>query len=177
MEILLRRIVTSSEATVGILSVDGKPACFTLEDQAQAKKVYAETRIQSGTYALKPREFAGMYTRYRTKFAPWHRGMIEIADVPEFTDILFHIGNRDDDTAGCILVGRKAVLVGRYTVEESRIAYEAFYRQVIDAVYQKTCQMTIVNDEKIPEVPTQRSLDMRVATLEEQIKKLRQTIQ
>jgi hypothetical protein len=32
-------------------------------------------------------------------------GMLEILDVPNFTYVLIHCGNTDEDTAGCLLVG------------------------------------------------------------------------
>ena len=148
MDILLRRVVASDEATIGILSIDGKPECWSLEDQFQAKKVFSETRIPSGRYKLKAREKGGMYPRYKKKWPDLHRGMIEIMDVPGFTDILFHIGNKDDDTAGCVLVGRHAVMVGRYTVLESRLAYLAFYTKVVEAVYNGACRLTVMDDEQ-----------------------------
>ena len=156
MKLLLRRLVASGEATVGLLSIDGKPECWTLEDQAQNKKVYAETRIPPGSYVLKAQKSGRFYKRYRERWPEWHRGMVEIADAPQFTHVLFHLGNKDDDTAGCILVGRKAKLVGRYTVEESRLAYQAFYPKVIDSVYDGSCQLTIVDDEAslLPPDPT-----------------------
>ena len=151
MEILLRRIVASDEATIGLLFIDGKPECWTLEDQFQAKKVFGETRIPCGRYHLIPREKGGMYNRYHNqKWPRWHRGMIEVKDVPGFTDILLHVGNKDDDTYGCVLVGRKGVLVGRYTVEESQVAYTALYPKVIDSVYEGTCRLTVVDDESLP---------------------------
>ena len=148
MEILLRRIVASDEATIGIVYVDGITQCFSLEDEFREKKVAGETRIPAGHYKLKPREFAGMYARYTKKYK-WHRGMIEVVDVPGFTDILFHLGNRDSDTSGCILVGRSAQLLGNYTVPESALAYEPFYKLVIDAVYAGECTLTIVDDDTL----------------------------
>ena len=74
-------------------------------------------------------------------------------DVPGFTDILFHLGNDDSDTAGCLLVGRVAKLVGRYTIPESALAYEPFYKLVIDSVYAGECTLTIVDDDN----PARRS--------------------
>ena len=56
MDVLLRRIAVSDEATVGLLSVDGSVHCWTLEDQPQAQKVAGETRIPAGRYPLKPYE-------------------------------------------------------------------------------------------------------------------------
>lgn len=169
MNILIRRIAHSEEATIGMLYVDGQLECWTLEDQPQAEKVAGETRIPAGTYPLISREYARMYERYRKKYA-WHRGMIEVADVPGFTDILFHLGNKDDDTAGCILVGRSAKLAGDYTIPESLLAYEPFYKKVIDAVCRCECTLTIVDDEDLATLArgasSEPSLEERVRRLE-----------
>lgn len=81
MEIHVRRIAATTEATIGLLTIDGVPFCWVLEDQKQAEKVYSETRIPAGQYQLKPRETGGFYARYKQRY-PRHRGMIEISDVP-----------------------------------------------------------------------------------------------
>ena len=146
MFIFLRRISQSEEATIGLLSVDGQSLCWTLEDQYQAVKVAGETRIPAGWYDLKRRESGRLYTIYSKRWT-WHRGMIEVAEVPGFTDILFHPGNTDDDTRGCILPGYSASLFGRMTVAQSRDAYESLYRKIIEAVYAGDCRLLIVDDE------------------------------
>ena len=81
---------------------------FTLEDEYRTLKVSGETRIPAGRYKLALRTFGSHHNRYRRKFPDIHRGMIEITDVHGFTDILIHIGNRDTETAGCLLVGSTA---------------------------------------------------------------------
>ena len=135
MEITVNRIAESSESTVSLLQLDGKALCFTLEDQPQpGPKVRGETRIPAGRYEIRPREFGGFHSRYKRRYS-WHRGMLELADVPGFTDILIHVGNTDDDTAGCLLVGQGALLRGRYSVQASVLAYRALYRKVIDSCY------------------------------------------
>ena len=146
MQIIVNRIADCSESTVGILTVDRKPVCFTLEDQRQpGEKVRSETRIPEGSYLLKPREHGGFYARYRKKFHWNHRGMMELVDVPGFTDILIHVGNTDDDTAGCLLVGQGASLKGQFSVTSSVIAYRALYRRVIDQCYAGNLHIEINN--------------------------------
>ena len=106
--------------------------CFTLEDEHRAVKVMHETRIPAGIYKLKLREYAGMHQKYLKRYGKaWHQGMIEILDVPGFTDILVHCGNNDDHTSGCILVGDS--LSPRF-LGSSRAAYERLYPQVKDAI-------------------------------------------
>jgi len=81
---------------------------FTLEDEHRTLKISGETRIPAGRYQLKLRLIGSHHGRYRRKFPDIHKGMIEILQVPGFSDILLHIGNTDDDTAGCLLVGNTA---------------------------------------------------------------------
>ena len=50
-----------------------------------------------------------------------------LKDVPGFTNIEMHIGNTEDDTLGCILLGlRRGKLAGKEAVLSSRTACERF---------------------------------------------------
>ncbi len=102
---------------------------FTVEDEAREVKVSGETRIPAGRYQLTLREYGAHHIRYSRKFPDIHKGMIEIMDVPGFTDILIHIGNTDDDTAGCLLVGSTAEgnLIGPGRIGGSTSAYLRIY--------------------------------------------------
>ncbi len=105
MQLRLLRFSSGLESTLGVLHL--LPAtflCFTLEDEFRTQKVYARTRIPDGVYNLKLREHGGHHERYTRKFS-FHIGMLELENVAGFTDVLIHIGNKDDDTAGCILTG------------------------------------------------------------------------
>lgn len=108
LEFELWRFSSGAESTLGILfePFAGRLRflCFTLEDEFRTIKKFEETRIPAGSYSLSLRLHGGHHQRYERRFADFHKGMIEIDAVPGFTDILVHIGNNDDDTAGCILV-------------------------------------------------------------------------
>ena len=65
----------------------------------------AETRIPAGTYKLKLRKVGGFHGRYAGKYGAMHKGMIHVQDVPNFKYILWHTGNTDEHTAGCLLLG------------------------------------------------------------------------
>ena len=105
MNLRLLRFSAGKESTLGLLFVDpGQFLCFTLEDQHQTIKVYGETRIPAGMYHLTLREYGGHHDKYKARY-DFHQGMLELLNVPGFTDVLIHIGNKDDDSAGCILVG------------------------------------------------------------------------
>ena len=68
----------------GMLFIDGKFECYTLEDQYQAVKVMHETCIPEGTYKLKLRTVGGFNSRYTKKYPTFHRGMLWLEDVPGF---------------------------------------------------------------------------------------------
>lgn len=105
MNLRLLRFSPGKESTLGLLLVDPVQfLCFTLEDQHQTTKVYGETRIPAGMYHLTLREYGTHHDKYKARYG-FHQGMLELLNVPGFTDVLMHIGNKDDDTAGCILVG------------------------------------------------------------------------
>ena len=133
MMILVDRIRSDNDSTLSAVYVDGVFACFGLEDEYRAHKIPGETRIPSGTYQIGLKLVGGFNFRYHQKFPLFHLGMLEVLDVPNFTDILIHIGNDDDDTAGCLLVGQNANTVNGLTVGSSTSAYSMLYNQCIRA--------------------------------------------
>jgi len=94
-----------TDATNGILLVDGLFECYTLEDQYQAVKVMHETCIPEGTYNIKFRTVGGFHSKYSERYGNAHYGMLHLQDVPNFTYILIHAGNTDEHTSGCLIVG------------------------------------------------------------------------
>ena len=63
--------------------------------------------------------------------------MIELCDVPNFSDVLLHCGNSDDDTAGCPLLGdsqRQNITKGGF-IGNSSDAYERVYKFIIQAMH------------------------------------------
>ncbi len=106
MNITLVRYSSGSESTTGLLYIDDKFSCYTLEDELRYMKIKEETRIPGGSYAIKLKKEGGFHNKYTANFGEyWHKGMLEVQDVPFFEHVLIHIGNADDDTAGCILLG------------------------------------------------------------------------
>jgi hypothetical protein len=67
--------------------------------------------------------------------------MLQVMDVPGFDYILIHVGNTDEDTAGCLLVGCNANTSQGLTVGSSVKAYKRLYGRVIEAA--KANQLTI----------------------------------
>ena len=110
MKLEVLRFSSQNDSTLGILFdvSDGnkKFLCFTLEDEARDTKVMGETRIPAGIYELKLRKEGGYHQRYTKKFGTkFHKGMIHVQNVPNFRWILWHTGNTDEHTMGCLLLG------------------------------------------------------------------------
>jgi len=132
MRINVLRYSSGKESTLGAMFIEGKFVCYTIEDEKRSVKVYGETRIPSGSYKIGFRKVGGFHGRYRRKFPKFHMGMLQILNVPNFKYVLIHIGNKDDDTAGCLLVGDTA---NNNTMEDgfigsSRRAYKRVYLTV-----------------------------------------------
>ena len=134
MNILIDRYNSENDYTDGLLFVDCKFICYTLEDEYRSKKVYGETRIPDGVYNVSLRTVGGFHNRYSNKY-PFHKGMLQIDDVPNFEHILIHTGNSDDDTAGCLLVGSTADKDKGF-IGGSVKAYKELYPMVLSALEQ-----------------------------------------
>jgi len=144
MELLLERLTSDADATVGALFADGRFQCFTLEDEHRLEKVPAETRIPAGTYEIRLRAAGGMHPKYAARYGSMHRGMLHLQDVPGFEWIYIHTGNTDDHTEGCILVGEGALTKsGNMSLQASRDAYERLYRAVVAAAEVGNLRITI----------------------------------
>ena len=158
MRLELYRFSSQNESTLGILYIVNDETnqkdflCFTLEDQKREVKVYGETRIPKGTYQIKYRKEGGYHNKYSKRFPSIHRGMLEIRDVPNFTHILLHCGNTDDDTDGCLLVGN--VVSQNITKDgflgQSTDCYKRIYPILADILdSQKHLSIKIINFEEI----------------------------
>ncbi len=135
MNILIDRYNSENDHTDGLLFVDCQFICYTLEDEYRTKKVYGETRIPDGVYRVSLRTIGGFHNRYSSKY-PFHKGMLQIEDVPGFEHILIHTGNTDDDTAGCLLVGSTADKDKGF-IGGSVKAYKELYPMVLSALEKK----------------------------------------
>lgn len=182
MKLEILRFNSSDDFTSGLLFdvTDNKRKflCYTLEDQAQTTKVYGETRIPAGTYNLTLRTEGGFHTRYLAKFGgEFHKGMIYVNEVPNFEYILWHIGNTDDDTAGCLLLGKtqQANFIG-----SSGDAYKDVYPKVRDAILygEKVTATYIDYDGKIPESVSNEAKDyvMNISQVNQQQKEIENMI-
>ena len=108
MKLEVLRFSSEQDSTSGLLfDVTGKRKflCYTLEDEYRTKKVMQETRIPAGEYEIKYRKEGGHHKKYTQRYPDIHRGMLHVTNVPNFKWILIHVGNTDEHTAGCLLLG------------------------------------------------------------------------
>ncbi len=133
MILKLERFYSTNDATLGSLSINDQFECYTLEDEYREQKVHSETRIPQGTYPIKLQQHGTMTQKYYKKFPTMHEGMLWLQDVPNFSTIYIHIGNTDDDSSGCILVGRNYDKK-EMKISASTVAYLQLYPKVIEAL-------------------------------------------
>ena len=151
MKLTVVRTQFGTDATNGILLIDGLFECFTLEDQYQAVKVMHETCIPEGTYDIKFRKTGGFHAKYSERYKNAHYGMLHIQDVPNFTYILIHTGNTDEHTSGCLIVGetQQDLEVSKDGfIGSSTVAYKKMYSKVASQLLQGkdvTIEYTTIN--------------------------------
>jgi len=128
-EITVTRMTATSTRTVSRMDIDGNPFCFILEDAIRETKIPSETCIPAGRYQVIRRYHGRFYENYKKRFG--HNHVFEIVGIPNYSDVLYHIGNDIQDTRGCQLtaqdvsfetMGRPKIIVRRSTE-----AYLAFY--------------------------------------------------
>lgn len=132
MKIELFRIDNDQDSTTGYMKIDQQFECFTLEDEKRLVKVPKETRIPAGTYRLGLRKVLSPKTKSYRENYDWFVWHIQVLDVPGFSYVYIHIGNTDDDTDACLLVGDSVVNKGEIEdfLGNSRQAFERFYKKV-----------------------------------------------
>ena len=119
--------------TPGRLYVDGLAFGFTCEDEDRQleksgieRKVYGRTCIPRGRFAVEV-----TWSHHFGKLLP------AVLDVPGFSGIRIHGGNRAEDSLGCILVGKVRTATG--------------IAQCADSVGRLIKMIQICHDKEIPE--------------------------
>lgn len=89
---LVRLEENYEHGTFGVLKLNKQVFCWTLEprDEENAQDI---SSIPAQQYDCR---------RYSSEKYPY---TFQVMDVPGRSNVLFHAGNTDDDTAGCILLG------------------------------------------------------------------------
>lgn len=136
MKLLVLRYSNEDGSTLGLFLTNGKFTCYTLEDAFHIVKIPGETRIPEGTYKVELRKWGEHHEKYNNKFPEFHKGMLQIMDVPNYDDILIHIGNFVNDTEGCLLVGDTSInnINEPDVINNSTIAYKRMYPSIANAI-------------------------------------------
>jgi hypothetical protein len=131
-EIAVTRMTATSTRTVSRLDIDGNPFCFILEDAIRETKIPSETCIPAGRYQVIRRYHGRFYENYKSRFG--HAHVFEIVGIPNYSDVLIHIGNDIADTRGCLLTGCDVTFsqIGnpKITLARSTEAYKALYTAI-----------------------------------------------
>ena len=119
--------------------------CYTLDERRKDKK-FGETRVPAGTYDVKLRDSGGMTKRYAAKYKDMHKGMLCIHNAPDwkivtpdmtFQYVLIHVGNTDEHTAGCLIIGdtqENNILKKDGFIGKSVQAYKRIYPLIVKAL-------------------------------------------
>jgi hypothetical protein len=140
MKLKVLRFSSQKDSTNGLLfdATDGdKFLCYTLEDEARAIKVKAETRIPAGVYKILFRTEGGFHAKYTNRYGSMHKGMLHIQDVPNFEYILIHTGNTDEHTAGCLILGdsqENNITTENGFIGKSTTSYKRVYPKIAKAL-------------------------------------------
>lgn len=116
---LLRLTHEDDHAQCGVLVINGFPELVTIERPWKNNEPLISC-IPEGNYKCKRRPASsGITAGLNAAF--------EVLDVPNRTDILFHVANTSDDLKGCIGVGQKyGMFNGARGISESALGYNKF---------------------------------------------------
>ncbi len=148
--IRLFRFYDDGHTTLGLLTINGKFFCYTLEDTYHQVKVPKETRIPAGTYEIKFRKIDSEFTlRMRNRHGEWFTYFPELQNVPGFSYVYIHSGNSIADTDGCILVadsidGSKPEKL----IKNSLAAFQRLYVYITKVLNSNSRLRIIIYDEK-----------------------------
>lgn len=123
----LIRLEEGEEGTIGALKIDKEVFCWTLEPTDKLNK-RNESCIPIQQYMC------------RKITSPRFGITFEVFDVPGRSDILFHKGNTEDDTLGCIILGsRVSNLKGKRAVLNSGETFDSFMEKMLpDSLFHLT---------------------------------------
>lgn len=125
IKVLVKRIAKKSKYTIGKLFINGVFYANTLEDtdrgltqnmpedEIKNRKIYGETAIPTGTYKVDMNTVSPKF-KNRSWAKPYGGKLPRLIGVPGYNGVLMHVGNTEQDTLGCLLVGKNNV-VGKVT--------------------------------------------------------------
>lgn len=147
MQTKIIRVAQGKQSTLSQLYINDIFQCYLLEDKIRDVKIPKQTAIPTGNYSLRLNTWGGKNAKYRQKFQKFHKGMIEINGLPNFSFVYIHIGNTYTQTAGCPLCGFGFEIVdGDYQIVHSKDAYEMIYPKLLAIAESKENGISIENN-------------------------------
>ena len=119
MQVRIVRIASNyRHGTFGSLVFDGQPICNTLEPYQRDNEV-SISNIPCGQYICKRVQ------------SPTYGNTFEVTNIQGRSSVLFHWGNIDDNTRGCILLGEQfGLLNNNWAVLSSKVAFNEFINRL-----------------------------------------------
>ena len=102
-----------------------------LEDPVRDVKIKGITAFSEGVHELKiNKTLTPLTKKYRAKY-DWFKFFIEITGLTTHKSVYIHIGNKAEDSEGCLLLGmtRSKDFIGNSTVA-TKAFYEAVYNRL-----------------------------------------------
>lgn len=137
MELLLERKWKKPSYTIGILYIDGKKFCNTIEDvdrglddsmllmEIAKKKIPNVTAIPTGIYSIDLNTVSPKFGGKAFYKKVCNGKVPRLQNVKGFSGILIHAGNTANDSSGCILVGENKI---KGKVINSQTTFEKLYK-------------------------------------------------
>lgn len=150
MKLKLDRKYKKPNYTIGKLYINDKYFCDTIEDadrglkdsmnesEIKLKKVYSKTAIPTGTYEIIMNTISPKF-KNRSWAKPYGGKLPRLLNVKGFEGVLIHVGNKPEDSLGCILVGKNNI---KGQVTESTITFNKLMKELLQAHLKKE-QITI----------------------------------
>ena len=119
-KLLVKRIFKGDTYTIGKLYLNGVYFCDTVEDtdkglsskmtldEINKKKIYGKTAIPTGIYKVVTNVVSPKFANYSWA-KPYGGKLPRLINVPGYEGVLIHVGNKAEDTSGCLLVGENKV--------------------------------------------------------------------
>ena len=137
----LNRFYSDHHGTTGMLYIDDKPFCFTVE-KPWLDNQKSISCIPTGKYTVRFREDPTPLTMsYRKKydFFSFH---LEIVNVKNRSGIYIHVANTPKDVLGCVGVAETAGKIGSNFIGSSRKCFKKLYSK-LKAELQKDLPLSI----------------------------------
>lgn len=141
MILTLKRVAKESKYTIGKLYNQSNLLMDTLEDTDRGltqtdslktisdKKIYGETAIPKGKYKIDMNTVSPKF-KDRVWVKPYDGKLPRLINVPGYEGILIHVGNKPEDTLGCILVGKNT---SKGLLTESTVSFNILMKLLLEA--------------------------------------------